>query len=444
MMKHKIKYIFIIVLFLLTSCSLTNDVFNNKNDKEDTKENTIYEISNDYFEYVGFKPRVSTEVDFTTNTSKQIPRIAVLARCEYSLFEVTVNAKLYSSDNKFLDSFTQTLNYNIAANTEFDVDDEVTAKVQAETSYVIATFTGKSYEQPDESSIKYTITFKDYNSDVYETKTVKKGQTVSKPSNPTRENYVFSMWCTDSTLNNEYDFSKPIQSDLILYAKYIVDYATLTNKITTEIMKCNVTVYSKSYNTFLGFTTSSSTSSGSGIIFYESSSGYYYLLTNNHVTVKDKEYDKVSYSVEDYKGNTYTAYLKKELASYDLAVLYFKKSTSLGVISRATTNPIVGTEVVSVGQPKGQSNAITYGKVLSFPTAPTLSCAAYESYVKFNVLKHDAETASGSSGGAILDVNLKLVGIHYAGSRSSDKFIAGYAIPIEKINEFLNNYIWGK
>ena len=65
--------------------------------------------------------------------------------------------------------------------------------------------------------------------------------------------------------------------------------------------------------------------------------------------------------------------------------------------------------------------------------------------VTFTVLEHNAETNGGSSGGAILNIDLELIGIHYAGSRdSSGNFVRGYAIPIDKIHEFLNKYIWGK
>ena len=145
------------------------------------------------------------------------------------------------------------------------------------------------------------MTFVSNNGSNNQKQTVKKGATISKPSNPTKTNYIFSAWYIDKELTVEYDFSKPVTENLTLYAGYIVDYAKLTNLITTKMMKCNVTVYTKSYNTFLGITTSNSTSSGSGIIFYESSS-YYYFITNNHVSVKKSGYDKVSYTVEDYLG----------------------------------------------------------------------------------------------------------------------------------------------
>ncbi len=303
------------------------------------------------------------------------------------------------------------------------------------------TFDGKYSDNENDST--YNVTFVLNNGSGSIIKTVKNGETVSKPTNPVKENYIFNMWCLDPTLTIEYDFSLAVNSDFVLYAKYIVDYALVTNKITTEIMKCNVTVHVKSYNTFLGFTTTYSEKTGSGIIFYESSSGVYYLLTNNHVVIKQSGYDKVSYKVEDYKGNEYTAYLMHRSAEYDLAVVYFSGS-NLGIIKLGNSSPGISEEVVAVGQPKGQNNSIAYGEILAYESAPKLNDTnASESNVTFNIIRHDAYIAGGSSGGALLNMNLELVGINYAGrTDSNDNFISGCSIPINKVKEYLNLYIY--
>ena len=50
--------------------------------------------------------------------------------------------------------------------------------------------------------------------------TVEYGATVEKPDDPTKENYTFKGWFSDSGLTEKYDFASPVTSDLILYADW--------------------------------------------------------------------------------------------------------------------------------------------------------------------------------------------------------------------------------
>lgn len=68
----------------------------------------------------------------------------------------------------------------------------------------------------------FTVTF-DYN---YEgstptTASVKKGEAVAKPEDPTRENYSFVGWFTEAEVVTEYDFSAIVSANLTLYAKWL-------------------------------------------------------------------------------------------------------------------------------------------------------------------------------------------------------------------------------
>lgn len=68
----------------------------------------------------------------------------------------------------------------------------------------------------------YTVTFDlNYGSDTrYDAKTVKEGETVSKPSNPSRSGYSFSGWYAEKTGGRQFDFKTGITSDLTLYAHW--------------------------------------------------------------------------------------------------------------------------------------------------------------------------------------------------------------------------------
>lgn len=68
----------------------------------------------------------------------------------------------------------------------------------------------------------YTVTFDlNYGSNTrYDEKTVKEGETVSKPSNPTRSGYSFSGWYAEKSGGRQFDFKTGITSDLTLYAHW--------------------------------------------------------------------------------------------------------------------------------------------------------------------------------------------------------------------------------
>lgn len=68
----------------------------------------------------------------------------------------------------------------------------------------------------------YTVTFNlNYGNEAqYDVKTVKAGETVDKPSNPSRSGYSFSGWYTKKSGGKQFDFKKAITSDMTLYAHW--------------------------------------------------------------------------------------------------------------------------------------------------------------------------------------------------------------------------------
>ena len=57
---------------------------------------------------------------------------------------------------------------------------------------------------------------------------VTKDETVTKPDNPTREDYVFDFWATNIAGTKEYDFNAAVVSDIKLFAKWNQAVATVT------------------------------------------------------------------------------------------------------------------------------------------------------------------------------------------------------------------------
>ena len=274
---------------------------------------------------------------------------------------------------------------------------------------------------------------------------VKKGQTFPAPQDPAKTHYLFTGWYNSASLTEKYDFSEPVKENLTIYAGYSLDAVSLTNTITTETIKGVVKVYNKCYNSFMGHETSSSTSQGSGFCF-RIEDGKYYILTNCHVAKEIAGYSYQKYTIEDYQGNEFTGYLYKNpdktvdaiAAEYDLACLYFtSSSTNVTTLPLAEANPLINDDVILLGAPKNQSNAITYGVVSAYTTIK-VDATPDESNVTFDVIESSAYSNNGSSGGATLNANLQIVGVSYAVNDGRTK---SYAIPIIKVREFLAQYV---
>ena len=66
-----------------------------------------------------------------------------------------------------------------------------------------------------------TVTFDSKGGTTVGSKTVANGETVTEPTAPTKEGYIFAGWYTDGALTEKYDFSKAVKDDMTLYAKWI-------------------------------------------------------------------------------------------------------------------------------------------------------------------------------------------------------------------------------
>ena len=234
----------------------------------------------------------------------------------------------------------------------------------------------------------------------------------------------------------------------------IIDFV---NNVQTESVTKTIRVEAKYYKTNLSYMNDipDATSIGSGAI-YKKSGSRYYALTNNHVVSK-KQHSKTSgiitfsyakYTVYDAYNNSFSADVLYSAINYDLALLTFERSTKLenenklGVFEISTSKLNTSSMLCAIGECLGQRNFIYVGyyqKMQKFsPNEETVEI----SNVTFDVIVHTAKIDSGSSGGALIDENFKLVGINFASAsiESTDKYICTYAIPATRINEFLNDF----
>lgn len=74
------------------------------------------------------------------------------------------------------------------------------------------------------------------------TETVADGETITHTTAPGKTGYTFKYWCTDSSLNTEFENNTPVTSNLNLYAKYDI------NQYTVSFVSNGVTISSSVYN----------------------------------------------------------------------------------------------------------------------------------------------------------------------------------------------------
>ncbi len=220
--------------------------------------------------------------------------------------------------------------------------------------------------------------------------------------------------------------------------------------ITQKIIDANFTIFLSSYNkTILGAKTQEVNTQGSGVVFQKTTGTNnlkeYYLLTNNHVVYKMPNRNHHDYTVRDCYGQLYEARLICYNANYDLAVVSFTAQQDYKALSFASKNSKEGDIVVAMGQPLGIINSVTVGKVDKYIEVLLENDEKYSneeiSNVKFKVIKHTAPINSGSSGGVLLDKDYNICGINYAAAvvDGEGEFVSGYAIPLDKVLEFLTN-----
>lgn len=104
--------------------------------------------------------------------------------------------------------------------TEYDFDAAVTSDITL-------------YAKWESEIITYNIVFDSVGGSEVAQQEVKEGDIVTEPENPVKEGYLFSGWYLDETYSEKYDFSLPVMSSLILYAKWANEIVSV-GEITRE------------------------------------------------------------------------------------------------------------------------------------------------------------------------------------------------------------------
>ncbi len=263
-----------------------------------------------------------------------------------------------------------------------------------------------------------------------------------KPTkDPVKKASTFVGWYSDEELKNEYDFNSTNNKNITIYAKYETDYEELSNIIYEETILSNIKIVA-TFSDNDTFTGNKTESVGSGIIFSASETGYY-ALTNNHVVYKDSTYIYEKYDIYDCYNNHYNGSIIYKDVDYDLAIIQFNRGSikeKLNDISFSSYLPKENDTVISIGNPNKIMNSISYGKYLGTEKYDAPANIQMKSNIHFDVLRHNSKIETGSSGGMLLDNNLRLVGVNFASIVKDGKYEKSYAIPLAKVTEFILNF----
>lgn len=168
--------------------------------------------------------------------------------------------------------------------------------------------------------------------------------------------------------------------------------------------------------------------SASGVIISEDG----YVVTNNHVVQQAIQLEIILHNNKSYKAKV----IGTDPAT-DLALLKFEGKGIPFIEFGNSDSAEVGDLVLAVGNPFNLSSTVTAGIISAKARNINIlnEYAAIESY-----LQTDAAVNRGNSGGALVDINGKLIGINSAIATPTGAY-AGYsfAIPVEMVKKVIGD-----
>ena len=221
----------------------------------------------------------------------------------------------------------------------------------------------------------------------------------------------------------------------------VTDVSSIAEKAMPSLVAINDTMTVEQNNFFGMPQTYQAQSSGSGIIVGQNDTELL-IATNNHV-VSGATDMKVTFTY----STQVAAAVKGTDSATDLAIIAVKlsdiPSDTMSKIKVATLgnsdNVKVGQQVIAIGNALGYGQSLTVGYISALDREIT-----DENGIQHTYIQTDAAINPGNSGGALLDLNGNVIGINAAKNASTEVEGMGFAIPISKAQEILNNLMTKK
>ena len=221
----------------------------------------------------------------------------------------------------------------------------------------------------------------------------------------------------------------------------VTDVSSIAEKAMPSLVAINDTMTVEQNNFFGMPQTYQAQSSGSGIIVGQNDTELL-IATNNHV-VSGATDMKVTFT----DSTQVAAAVKGTDSATDLAIIAVKlsdiPSDTMSKIKVATLgnsdNVKVGQQVIAIGNALGYGQSLTVGYISALDHEIT-----DENGIQHTYIQTDAAINPGNSGGALFDLNGNVIGINAAKNASTEVEGMGFAIPISKAQEILNNLMTKK
>lgn len=233
-------------------------------------------------------------------------------------------------------------------------------------------------------------------------------------------------------------------------------YEDLEQQMIPSVLNANICIVRKEEVSRGGVTEYSYSTGASGVVF-EKKQGIYYALTANHVVQNNDSSVTATFIVQPYGSQSYYsggAAYHSSLSEYfdsfptakvefndeksDLAIISFYTDESLSILPLAEKEAVKGDRIAVIGNPDGKRFVHSFGEILS---DEQIVFSANDGKSDNLVTTHNAYTAPGSSGSAVLNDKTEIVGINIGGATDfMGRFRYSAMISLRQVNLFLNRW----
>ncbi len=178
---------------------------------------------------------------------------------------------------------------------------------------------------------------------------------------------------------------------------------------------------------------------GSGVIVDESG----FVITNWHVVATVLQSPSThSLQVRLKDDRRFAASVVSSSSENDLALLQLDLPAGehvKPVAAGRSKSLMIGETVIAIGNPQGQANTVTVGVLSAIDRSITVQAPDGRPHRYSGLLQTDAAINQGNSGGALLDITGKLIGINNAMQMGVENI--GFAIPVDTVRKVFRDVL---